>query len=145
MNMATFAAQVCGIKPRFEKTSCSQCGRDTGPGDSGHSSCATHGPQVTEPDFTGMYAYEYESSLGLCLRCYLDYEPAEKATQSEPGCTASMELVYAFAGLIDISEVLSADVKAKIEAEALESMKMDKWNTEYDRGEDRHHDMLEAA
>jgi hypothetical protein len=144
IDMEQLAAQVCGVKPRFEKTSCSQCGRDTGPGDAGHSSCATHGPAAVAPDLTGMYSYEYVTSLGLCLRCCLDYEPSEKATQSEPGCTASMELVYAFAGLIDISEVLSDDVKALIESEAMESMKMDKWNDDYDRGEERHLDRMAA-
>lgn len=29
-------------KPRFENVSCSQCGRDFGPGNSGFSSCTSH-------------------------------------------------------------------------------------------------------
>ena len=145
--------------PRFEHTSCSQCGHDTGPGDAGHSSCATHAldhinalasvnciddisrreklasirmlaseaiehgttqsASPAAPNLSGMYPYEFETSLGLCLRCYLDYEPAEPQTHLEPGCSERIELVYAFAGLIDISEVLHGDVKALIEEDAL--------------------------
>lgn len=35
-------------KPRFEKTSCSQCGREFGPGDSGYSHCADHAQCSTD-------------------------------------------------------------------------------------------------
>ena len=31
--------------PRFAATSCSQCGTNTGPGNAGHSTCATHKPR----------------------------------------------------------------------------------------------------
>lgn len=37
-----FAAAIFGVKPRFEKTYCSQCGCETGPGDSGFSDCRDH-------------------------------------------------------------------------------------------------------
>ncbi|PVX61275.1 hypothetical protein [Paraburkholderia unamae] len=30
-------------QPRFSETSCSQCGKDLGPGDAGVSSCSEHG------------------------------------------------------------------------------------------------------
>lgn len=118
MQTTIIAQTIAGNAPRFAQTSCSQCGRDTGPGDSGHSSCATH-QLATAPDLSGLYDYEFESSLGLCLRCYLEHEPAEPQTHWEPGCSEKIELVYAFAGLIDVSEVLSDDVKALIEEKAL--------------------------
>lgn len=38
---------IAGTMPKFHQTSCSQCGCDTGPGDHGHSTCATH---QREPD-----------------------------------------------------------------------------------------------
>ena len=145
LNMTALAAQVCGIKPRFEQTHCSQCGNDTGPGDSGHSSCATHGPQAVEPDLKDMYSYEYVTSLGLSLRCYLEYEEAEKQTNSEPGCSESIDLVYAFAGLIDISEVLHDDVKALIEEKALSRLKAEDQDARTEAAISRHMSQMEAA
>jgi len=193
LNMSALAAQVCGVKPRFEKTSCSQCGRDTGLGDAGHSSCATHvldhinalasvncvddisrreklasiqmlaseaidhcathGQQVapvnklaiTAADTNGLYHYDYTGSEGLELACYLEYEAAERQTNDCPGHPEGINLIYALHKGEDISEVISDDTKGLIEEEALHSMEMDKWNVEYDRGEDRYHDMREAA
>lgn len=139
--LRTFAPPDLPKTPRFAMTSCSQCGRDTGPGDAGHSSCATH----AAPDLSSMYAYEFESDLGLCLRCYLDYEPAEPQTQWEPGCTASMDLVYAFAGLIDISEVLHDDVKALIEEKALSRLKAEDQDARTEAAISRHMSQMEAA
>lgn len=37
---------------KFATTSCSQCGASTGPGDSGHSSCATHKSQPNHTHWT---------------------------------------------------------------------------------------------
>ena len=51
----TIMQALSGFMPRFIETSCSQCGCATGPGDSGHSTCATHQP---EPD------YSLETSTG---------------------------------------------------------------------------------
>lgn len=111
-------------KPRFEKTYCSQCGRDTGPGDAGHSSCATHGPQEpkdTAPDLTGLYCFEFVTSTDIAVRCYLEYEAAERETRWEPGNIASMDLLYAFVGLVDIagSELMPDSLQKQIEADAL--------------------------
>ena len=103
---------------KFAHTSCSQCGEDTGPGDAGHSSCATH----SAPDLSGFYSHEFVTSRGLTIRCFLDYEAGERSTYDEPGHPASMTLEYAFVGLIDISEVLSEDWVIEIEGEALESL-----------------------
>lgn len=108
--------------PRFEHTYCSQCGRDTGPGDAGHSSCPTH-QLPTAPHLSGLYDYEFVTSMGLCLRCYLEYEEAKDGGDDHPSTPESITLEYAFAGLIDVSEVLSDDVKELIEEEALADLK----------------------
>lgn len=143
MQATTIAQTIAGHAPRFAQTSCSQCGRDTGPGDSGHSSCATH-QLATAPDLSDLYSYEFVTSLGLSLRCYLEHEASENGGDDHPSTSERIDLVYAFAGLIDISEVLSDDVKALIEEEAMESMKMDEWDAEYDRGEERYLDRMAA-
>lgn len=58
MDMVKFAAAVCGMpQPRFAMTYCSQCGRETGPGDAGHSSCATHRPKVKR------YSADFDSTV----------------------------------------------------------------------------------
>ncbi len=145
INMTDLAASLCGMPPRFAQTSCSQCGRDTGPGNSGHSSCATHTPPATQPDLRGMVDFEFTTENDLTLRCYLDYEPAEKQTHWEPGCSESIDLVYAFAGLIDVAELLSDKLKAKIEELALADMADKAKQAEYDRAEARYNDMREAA
>lgn len=119
-------APFLAATPRFPKTYCSQCGGEFGPGDSGYSHCRDHRPgpdYQAGPDLNDMVFYEYVTSLGLSLRCYFEHEPAERETRWEPGCSEKLELVYAFAGLIDISEVLSDDAKATIEEEALADMK----------------------
>ena len=38
----TIAASLAGFVPRFAATSCSQCGKSLGPGNSGVSKCAEH-------------------------------------------------------------------------------------------------------
>jgi carbon storage regulator CsrA len=38
------------IKPRFDKTHCSQCGRDLGPGDCGKSHCDQHRIEEAEAE-----------------------------------------------------------------------------------------------
>lgn len=121
LNMTDLAASLCGIKSRFEMTHCSQCGRDTGPGDSGHSSCATHGPQAVEPDLSSLYCFEFVTSTDIAVRCYLDFEPAERETRWEPGNVASMDLLYAFVGLVDIagSELIPESLQKQIEIDAL--------------------------
>jgi hypothetical protein len=42
VNVAKAIKEFRGNKPRFDNVSCSQCGNDFGPGDSGFSSCAEH-------------------------------------------------------------------------------------------------------
>ena len=106
---------------KFAHTSCSQCGQDTGPGDAGHSTCASH----SAPDLSGFYPHEFVTASGLAIRCYLDYEAGERSNYDEPGHPASMTLEYAFVGLIDICEVLSEEWVMEIEGEALESLQVD--------------------
>ena len=47
-------AAVANIGPRFACISCSQCGKDLGPGDSGVSDCREHGAGLLE--FTSSWA-----------------------------------------------------------------------------------------
>jgi len=129
--------------PRFERTSCSQCGHDTGPGDAGHSSCKTHQLPVA-PDLSDLYAYEYETSTGLCLRCYLEHEPAIDGGDAHPDEPECITLVYAYAGLIDISEVLAKDVIDTIEEEALTDLQRKAKGSHDDASIERYLDRVEC-
>lgn len=73
-------------------------------------------------DLKGLYKYEYETEKGLVIECHLEYEKAERATYDEPGCAASIELVWALVEGVDIAEVLGFDLVATIEEKALENM-----------------------
>lgn len=109
-------------KPRFEKTYCSQCGRDTGPGDAGHSSCATHGPAASGFDLSGLIDYWYTTDTGFTLRCYLEHDEAVAGGgDAHPNASEKVWLVYAFAGATDVFELVEQvpGLQAKIEAEAL--------------------------
>jgi len=88
------------------------------------------------------YEYQYTASEGLTIDCYLEYEKAERDSFDCPGHPESITLVYALVNGVDISEVLSDDVVGLIEEEAAQSMAMDKWNDDYDRGEDRYNDRM---
>lgn len=102
--------------------------------------------QPVKNDYTtkGLCQYNYAGREGLVINCYLEYEQAGRDTRDCPSQPESITLVYAFHKEEDISEVLSDDVVALIEEEALASMEMDKWNSDYDRGEERYNDR-EAA
>jgi len=122
INMAQFAAKVCGM---------AQHGRDF-----------AEMPKITKAvinsdDTKGLYQYQYTGSEGLELDCYLEYEPAERKTQWEPGCPESITLVYALHKDEDISEVLSDDVRSTIETEALADL--------HDRAKNSHDDARIAA
>ncbi len=80
------------------------------------------------------YQYQYADSEGLVIDCHLEYEAAEKQTRDCPGHPESIDLIYALVNGVDICEVIHDDVKQLIEEEALASMEMDSWNSDYDRG-----------
>ena len=126
---------------KFANTTCSQCGTATGPGNSGHSSCATH----QTPDLSSLYSYEFETSLGLILRCYLAYEEAEDGGSDHPSTQESVDLIYAFAGLVDVSEVLSDEVVEMIEEEALADLQQSATDSHDDARIDAYIDSLEYA
>jgi len=86
------------------------------------------------------YSYQYTSSEGLVIDCLLDYTAAERASNDSPGHPEEMDLIYAMVNGVDIFDVLHDDVKGLIEEEALTSMEVDKWNSDYDRSEERAHD-----
>ena len=116
------AASICGMKP---------------------AATVQNNPQTTLAPGP-WYEYQYRDSEGLVIDCHLEYEAAEKQSHDSPGHGETMDLIYALVNGIDIAEVLSDDVKGLIEEEALTSMEMDKWNGDYDRGEERAHDRAEC-
>ena len=81
----------------------------------------TSGYKPTKADLKGLYNHVFETAGGLTLDCYLEYEAEERETRDEPGSAASMELVWALVGGIDISEVLG-DLAETIEEEALSDL-----------------------
>lgn len=60
-----------------------------------------------------LHGFEYESSAGF-LKCWLEYEPADTSV----GYNGSTYLVHAMVDYMDIVDLLSDDVRAKIEEEA---------------------------
>ena len=95
----------------------------------------------------GLYEYAYESSTGLCLDCYLDYQEAHDGgtgPNSDESYPESITLMYALVNGVDISGVLSEDVQSTIETEARASMETAAFERDCDDGEDRWHDREEA-
>jgi hypothetical protein len=120
--LRTFAPPAATNTPRFAMTSCSQCGRDTGPGDAGHSSCATHGPQASGFDLSDLIEYRFSTDTGFTLLCYLEHDAAiYGGGDAHPSSNEQVWLVYAFAGSTDVFELVEKvpGLQAKIEAEAL--------------------------
>lgn len=89
------------------------------------------------------YQYQYTDAEGLVIDCHLEYEAAEKQTHDSPGHCETVDLIYALVNGVDIFEVLSDDVKGLIEEEAIHSMEMDRWDDDYDKGEQRALDRAE--
>ena len=77
--------------------------------------------QPIQEDFKGLFNHRFETDGGLVLDCYLSYEAEERETRDEPGSPASMELVWALVGGIDISEVIG-NLSETIEEEALSEL-----------------------
>jgi len=127
INMAQFAAKVCGM---------AQPGRDF---------VKITKAVINSDDTKGLYQYQYTGSEGLELDCYLEYEPAERQTQWEPGCPESITLVYALHKDEDISEVLSDDVRSTIEKEALADLHDRAKNSHDDARIEAYIDRMEAA
>jgi hypothetical protein len=120
------AARICGMKP---------------------APLTQPNPQ-TEVSGSGYYKYQYTGSSGLVIDCLLEYEAAHDGgtgPNSEESWPESINLVYALVNGVDISCAMCDEVKVTIEGEALESMEMDKWNSDYDRAADRAESNLEAA
>ena len=136
-SMPDFAAQVCGRKP----TDLSDLGikralrleAESQPNDKA----------VILPIF-GYYEHQYTASEGLVIDCYLEHTKAEQQSHDSHGEPESIELIYALVNGVDIFDVLSDEVMDLIEEEALQSMTMDKWNSDYDKGEARALEMAES-
>lgn len=85
----------------------------------------------------GLYHFQFTHAAGLVIDCHLEYTKAEPASHDSPGEPESLELIYALVNGVDVCEVLSDDVVGLIEEEAAQSMAMDKWESDYDRAEER--------
>ena len=97
----------------------------------------------------GLYEYEYETSTGLFVDCYLVYEEEHDGgnpsnPNSEESWPESITLTHALVNGVDIVGVLSEDVQSTIETEALASMTTAAVDQECDRGEDRWNDRMES-
>jgi len=90
--------------------------------------------QPIQEDFKGLFNHCFETDGGLVLDCYLIYEVEERETRDEPGCAASMELVFALVEGVDISEVLG-DLAETIEEEALSDLEDQIQDAAIERGE----------
>jgi len=115
LDMADFAARVCGIKPQITKA------------------------MINAEDTKGFYQYDYTGSAGLQLDCYLEYEAGHdggSGPNREESWPESITLVYALHKGEDIAAVLSVDVVVTIEEEALLQMEIDRYNNEFDRAAD---------
>ena len=96
INMANFAAKVCGIAP------------------------------VDQPDLLGLLEHTYTTDEHLSLRCYLEHdEGVDGGGDAHPDASEKVWLVYAFAGAVDVFELVEKvpGLQAKIEAEVLASLK----------------------
>jgi len=94
----------------------------------------TTGYKPTKEDLYGLCNHRFETDGGLVLDCYLIYEVEERETRDEPGCAASMELVFALVEGVDISEVLG-DLAETIEEEALSDLEDQIEDAALERGE----------
>lgn len=97
----------------------------------------------------GLYEYAYKSPTGLFVDCYLVYEEGHDGgnpsnPDSEESWPESITLTHALVNGLNIVGVLSEDVQATIEAEALASLATAAFERDCDDGEDRWHDR-EAA
>lgn len=95
----------------------------------------------------GLYEYAYESSTGLCIDCYLDYQEAHDGgtgPNSDESYSESIALTYALVNGVDISSMLSDARIDEIETKALASMEKAAFDQECDRGEDRWNDRMSA-
>ena len=91
--------------PKFNKTYCSQCGGQFGPGDHGYSDCRQHTKHwKSHKTFT--------RSIPVEVYCEIDYEPGCRGSwshgqQNEPDYTPSATLTSACIGETDILDELT--------------------------------------
>lgn len=65
-----------------------------------------------------LYHYTYPFDEGE-LNCELDFQPEERTTHWDPGCSAVMELTAAKIKDVDIYDLLDPNFKRVIESKAL--------------------------
>ena len=89
-------------------------------------------------DLKGLYHHTYETSGGLTIECYLEFEAGEAQTWDHPGCAAQCTLVWALVEGVDISEVI--DIGPAIEEAAMLGMESDANDCLADIAADRYED-----
>lgn len=77
------------------------------------------GYKPTPDNLKRLYRYTFETSTGLQIECFLEYEEEERAAYDNPGCAEQITLVYALVEGVDISEVIAPDTALTIEEEAM--------------------------
>lgn len=71
-------------------------------------------------ELRGLFQYYFEAPGGLEIECWLEYEPEQAATDTDPSFEACTTLVFALINDYDIENLLRMDVVAAIEHMALE-------------------------
>ena len=71
--------------------------------------------------YKGLYEYEYAFEHGE-LKCYLEYSARCKPSDFDPGEPEEINLMYALANGLDITEMLREGIKELIEEGALNDM-----------------------
>ena len=105
----TIAASLAGFMPRFAVTSCSQCGKDTGPGNAGVSQCSEHGQRTP--------AHTHVTTIGdggAQVECRFDIDS-----------DGVIETLQVWMGNTNIFKALTDKQVSELDAECLESAEAD--------------------
>lgn len=70
-------------------------------------------------DRKDLIQYEWETTEGLVLNCWMEHSPAEKMSEDSPGYPERMYLIWCLVEGVDITPVLAEQVIKNIEAGAL--------------------------
>jgi hypothetical protein len=73
------------------------------------------------PQHLWPYTYHYGGEMDIELLCFVDWEPADRST----GYAGAAWLIHAYAGGVDVIELLKDHIIRDIEAEAACSLSLD--------------------
>jgi len=86
-------------KYKFEKTTCSQCGRSFGPGDSGYSHCEDHAQVKSMANKKRQLEDLQTFAIMSCIDIFKDYEWKEVCEQCPPSIQKAWEIGKALSNL----------------------------------------------